>query len=417
MTGTDDPLVAAVAAQFADPLPERLGVAVSGGGDSVALLHLLHLCLTARGVVLHVATVDHGLRPDAATEAALVATMAAGLGLSHDILLWRGWDGAGNLQDRARRARLDLLTGWAQGRGIAVLALGHTADDQAETMLMRLGRAAGVTGLAGIPARREHGGITLLRPLLGQTRADLRAWLRRNAVGWIDDPSNDDPRFDRVRARRALEVLAPLGITVPVLAGVAQNLAQARKALDGYAFTAARELAAADAGDLLIDRAGLRLLPDETARRLLGVSLQWVGGGDYPPRRAALTGALAAIAAGTAASLGGWLVLARGKRVRICREYAAVRDLRCSADALWDRRWRLSGGDPAGCTIAALGRKGLKQCPQWRHTGRPAAALIASPALWRGDDLVAAPLAGGGGNWRAEPRPSADKFLASLLSH
>jgi tRNA(Ile)-lysidine synthase len=295
--------------------------------------------------------------------------------------------------------------------------MGHTADDQAETVLMRLGRAAGVTGLAGIPLLRVQDGITVLRPLLDLTRADLRAFLRRNGAGWIDDPSNDDPRFDRVRARQALAALAPLGITVGALADVARNMAGARAALDRYAVDAACDLAIVDAGDLLLDRAGFGLLPEETARRSLAGALQWVGGGEYPPRRRPLLAALAAIAAGRSASLGGCLVLARGRQLRICREHAAVRDLRCPADAVWDRRWRLSGGDPGGCTVAALGRGGLDRCRDWRLTGRPAVALIATPAVWRGADLVAAPLAGSGNGWRADLVRGRDNFPVSRLSH
>lgn len=417
MSGDDSHLLTAVRAQLPQILPDRVGVAVSGGGDSVALVHMLARCLRDEPVTLHAVTVDHGLRPGSAAEAASVADLAAGLGIPHDILRWQGWDGTGNLQDQARRARYRLLTGWARDRDIPLLALAHTVDDQAETVLMRLGRASGAAGLAAIPPRRVQDGVTLIRPLLDVTRADLRTYLRRNGVAWIDDPSNDDPRFDRVKARQALQALAPLGITVQALADVARNMAQVRDALAWYAFVAARDLIEADAGDLLIDLRGFRVLPEETARQLLARAVQWVGGADYPPRRVPLASALDAIRRGGSAGLGGCLVLRRGGRIRVCREHAAVRDLSVPAGEVWDGRWQLTGGDPEGYRIAAVGQEGLGQCPKWRETGRPAVALIASPGVWRGAHLVAAPLAGKAQGWTAELRKSAEEFFASILTH
>ncbi|WP_114967069.1 tRNA lysidine(34) synthetase TilS, partial [Alkalilacustris brevis] len=182
-----------------------LGVAVSGGGDSVALLLLVADWAAARGVRLRAVTVDHGLREGAAQEAEAVARLCAELGIGHDILRWQGWDGQGNLQDAARRARQGLIAGWARDHGLAAVALGHTRDDQAETVLMRLARGAGVDGLSGMAPLRLAVGLAWLRPLLDVGRAELRALLRARGVPWAEDPSNEDARFQRVRARRALE--------------------------------------------------------------------------------------------------------------------------------------------------------------------------------------------------------------------
>lgn len=419
MNGPDAALLAAVRGQFHGALPARLGVAVSGGGDSIALLHILSRCFRSDEVELIAASVDHGLRPDAAAEAALAGDLADRLGVAHTVLRWDGWDGLGNLQDRARRARLDLLTDWAHRQGAGMLALGHTADDQAETVLMRLARASGVGGLAGIAPRRVQDGITLVRPLLDQTRAALRAYLSRNDIVWADDPSNDDDRFDRVRARRALEVLAPLGVTVQALAEVAQNMAQARDALDWHGFLAARDTVDFDAGDLMLDLRRFRILPQEIARRVLTRAILWVGGGDYGPRRAPLADVIDALRRGhVATTLGGCLIRTEGPRsARICREFAAVRGLRCAPNEVWDRRWRLSGGDATGCEVRALGNRGVSDCADWRATGRPREALAATPAVWRAGDLVAAPLAGLANGWRVDLDGSREDFFASFLSH
>ena len=204
-----------------------LGLAVSGGGDSMALLHLAVAC----GLQPAVVTVNHGLRAEAASEAAQVEAVAAALGLSHETLLWQGWDHTGNLQDAARKARRRLIAAWAVQNNIASVALGHTQNDIAETFLMRLQRGAGVDGLAKMAGHWSEGGILWQRPLLGFTRNDLRLWLQAQGLTWVEDPSNDNPRFDRVRARKALAHLQPLGLTPTHLAQVANHLAEARTAL------------------------------------------------------------------------------------------------------------------------------------------------------------------------------------------
>ena len=419
----DDPdagIVSAVRESFFSIPPARLGIAVSGGGDSVALAHILTRAFAPGEVELFSATVDHRLRPGSAEEAGAVARQMGEMGLSHDILPWReGWDGTGNLQQSARHARFRLLRDWAQMRGLSTVAMAHTADDQAETVLMRLARASGVTGLSAMPQRRVRGGLCLVRPLLGIGRAELRGYLRRHGLAWIEDPSNDDMRFERVKVRRAMGVLSEIGVTPRALSAVARNMAQAREALDWYTFLAAREHVSIDAGDVILAARGFRTLPDEIARRLLVRALLWIGGGTHPPRRAAVTALIDTMRRGGAGTLAGCRVLPGRGSLRICREYNAVRRHHRPPGALWDRRWHVMGPIDAGpdCELRPLGRRGLMACDTWRETGRPHAALMASPSVWRGDELVAAPLAGWPQGWRAEVEGGAEGFFASILSH
>ncbi len=410
-------IVAQVRAQFHAALPAKLGIAVSGGGDSTALMHILANCFEPGQVELSVATVDHGLRAGSADEARDVAAQAGSLGIAHQTLRWEGWDGTGNLQDQARRARYRLLSEWAKSESIAVIALGHTADDQAETVIMRLIRAAGVTGLSGMPVRRTLHGVTIFRPLLGTTRDDLRDFLRLNKISWVDDPSNDDERFDRIKVRRALEVLAPLGLTSQALSQVAQNMTQAREALDWYSFLAARDLVTIVGGDVVLCLRKFRTLPDEVARRLFMQALMWISGSEYPPRRTPLVDAVNKVRLGEPTTLSGCRVVRQAHSIWICREYNAVRRKHVACGEVWDGRWQLSGGDGAGCEVRPLGQRGLRMAPGWRDTGRPNAALTASPSVWRGDDLVAAPLAGLANGWTAELVGGGEEFYASLLSH
>ena len=213
----DPPLIARFGGELARLWPEgqgagvRLGVAVSGGPDSLALLMFAAAALPGR---VEAATVDHGLRAESAGEAALVARLCEELHVPHRTLTVV--IEPGNLQDRARAARYVALGKWCAHRGLAALATGHQLDDQAETLVMRLNRGSGLAGLAGVRARGNVPGsdLPLLRPLLEWRRAELESVVATAGVETARDPSNKDPRFDRVRIRQALarsDWLSPVG--------------------------------------------------------------------------------------------------------------------------------------------------------------------------------------------------------------
>ena len=155
--------------------------------------------------------------------------------IPHEILTIGALAGPGNLSAKARNARYDALSGWAQRHDLSAVLLGHTMDDQAETVLMRLARGSGVEGLSGMAAEMDWGGVRYLRPVLTARRDALRAWLQAQGIAWVEDPTNQDDGYDRVKARQALEVLAPLGIDVPGLAATADRLARQRRVLEGAA--------------------------------------------------------------------------------------------------------------------------------------------------------------------------------------
>jgi tRNA(Ile)-lysidine synthase len=396
--------------------PDRIGVAVSGGSDSLALLHAAVAWSTSgNGPEVEAVTVDHGLRPEAAEEAAHVGAICTGLEVPHSVLRWEGWDGKGNLQDQARQNRYALIAGWARGRSLASVALGHTTDDQAETFLMRLAREAGVEGLASMRIVLDRADMRFDRPLLFDRRADLRAYLRSLGVRWIEDPSNEDESFGRVRARRALDLLEPLGIGVDELFRVSLNLRDASEALGEVAMRFALDKVKSAGGDLIFDRTALRRQPEEIMRRLLGHALMFVGSAEYPPRRAPLQAVLEQVHSGGNTTLHGCLVMVSDMTVRITREHAAVAGLHGPTDADWDRRWRVAGPHASDLELRALG-KAVLDCPEWRSTGLPRATLLASPAVWRGADLVAAPVAGMANGWSAHA-PGAADFAATLISH
>ncbi len=346
-------------------------------------------------------TVDHALRPEAAEEAALVARVCAGLGVPHHILRWdHGGAVPGNLMAAARAARLQLIGDWARGQGLAHVALAHSAQDQAETLLMELGRAAGLDGLAGMRPLWRQEGVLWARPLLAFPREALREVLRARGLGWAEDPTNGDDRFLRARARKALARLAPLGLTVPALARSAAHLAAARGALDRLAAAAAGQVAEARAGALRLDPADFAALEPEIARRVLRLALDWLAPAPHAPRAAALARLQAAVAGGRAATLAGCRLLPRRDGLWLLRE---ARDLgpEVAAGALWDGRWRLCGPAEPGDRIGALGAD-LAALPPRGLPDLPRPVLRISPAVRRGGRLIAAPLAGFGQDWHAD---------------
>ncbi|MBM3519829.1 MAG: tRNA lysidine(34) synthetase TilS, partial [Alphaproteobacteria bacterium] len=177
----------------------HVALAVSGGSDSMAMLRLATEWRDEfrRDCKLSVLTVDHGLRPGSAAEAEKVAARARGLGLDQATLHWAGSRGGAGLQARARKARYDLMASWCREQGAEALLTAHTLDDQAETVLMRLSRTASIDSLAAIRGDGHWAGTRLVRPLLAVRREALRAYLTAIGQGWIEDPSNGDPRFER----------------------------------------------------------------------------------------------------------------------------------------------------------------------------------------------------------------------------
>ncbi len=348
---------------------------------------MLHL---AAGLPVRVVTVDHGLRPESADEAVAVGRVCAALGLPHQILQWH-WDGRGNLQDAARRGRRLVMADWARGLGVGAVALAHTQDDLAETFVMRLARGAGVDGLAAMSPRWDEGGVTWLRPLLQVTRAALREYLRGVGGTWVEDPSNDNLRFDRVKVRKALAVLGPLGVTAQRLAGVAGHLAEARAALEAMTDDLAARALVEVAGSVRIDRAVLAAAAPEVQRRLVLRVIGGIASDFYAPRGAAVQGLLGRLLAGQGGTLAGCRFQVLRGQLWVFREGRAVAGLVCAPGEVWDGRWCLSG--PASHEVRALG-EGMALCPDWRATGVPRGALMSSPALWLGPSLIAAPHAG-----------------------
>jgi tRNA(Ile)-lysidine synthase len=305
-----------LARRFSDSL-EKLGyrcgnpaaIAVSGGGDSLALMHLFAAwarnenCQPPPAVLI----VDHGLREESPGEALQTAQWAKSAGLAAHVLTWRGKKPQSNIEDAARTARYGLLGSWCAAHDLHNLFLAHTEDDQIETFLLRLGRGSGIDGLSGMRAIAPlpipgFAGVHVLRPLLHIRRAELRAYLRDRGTVWFEDPMNEDVRYARVRVRNAMPALEAAGLSPQRIAHAVRHLARAREALQ----TATRDFLACharmDSDAALLDASALGLADREIGLRALADLLVRVGGGSYRPRFERLESLFDAILAGSFAA-------------------------------------------------------------------------------------------------------------------
>jgi tRNA(Ile)-lysidine synthase len=405
------PITGAEAKKLFAPLAPypHLALAVSGGPDSLALMHLAARWAKARkhGPKLTVLTVDHGLRPDSHKEAEMVQRQAKKLGLKHAILTWeRKGAVSTNIQARAREARYALMAAYCHAHDMPALVTAHHLDDQAETFLMRLKRGSGLDGLAAIPERGMWAGITILRPLLDVPKARLIATLDKASIAYATDPSNIDPRFERARMRGDIEALAKLGLTPEALALSARRLRRARAALDRYAQDfLAKHSELSEAGYAFIDAQALAAAPQEIALRALARLIGAVGGGEEPVRLAKLEALHAALATNPdkTHTLGRCrLEPIRGGRLGIFREARAhglpELSLKPGERALWDNRFRieLGRGEAGPIVVKALGEPGFRELRKRADIAAtlPRFARRTLPACWRGGELLGIPALG-----------------------
>jgi tRNA(Ile)-lysidine synthase len=386
-----------------EPAPV-LAVAVSGGADSLALTLLADRWARARKGAVIGLTVDHRLRPDSAAEAETVAHILGAHGIRHESLVWHGPYPLHDLQAAARAARYRLLGFWCREHSVLHLLTAHHQDDQAETLLLRLGRGSGLAGLAGMAPIAEAGPVRLLRPLLESPAARLRRMLMDIGQDWIEDPSNRNEAFARIRLRRLAPRLEACGLTAPRLADTCKHLGRARRALE---HDTDRLLAHAvelhPGGFALLDPAPLAAAPDEIRLRALAALIASIGGAPYPPRFDRLERLAAALAEGG---------LGRGKTLGFCqlrpwrgrilvyREQGAIAPAASVPDQdalLWDDRFlvRHRGALAVPLQIGAVGAadsavlRAIVPASMAHHL--PFEAWPSLPAFRQGATLVVVP--------------------------
>jgi tRNA(Ile)-lysidine synthase len=310
---------------------EALLLAVSGGPDSVALALLAARWPLRAERRVEIATVDHGLRAESASEAAQVGEWARALGFAHHILRWEGEKPTTRIQERAREARYRLLCACARGIGATAIVTAHHADDQAETVLFRLTRGSGVAGLAAMAAKSDIDGLALLRPLLGLRKAALERLCSAADHPYFRDPSNENTAYARARLRRLAATLAAQGLDAEGLLRLRARAARAEEALAWSAQQAAAALPA-ERGErsFRVPAEALGALPRELLLRLLATEIARIAGGE--PRLERLERAADALAEALAmkarfkTTLGGAAIICEGGAVAVSPEPARRRE-------------------------------------------------------------------------------------------
>lgn len=393
-----------------EPSP-HIALGASGGADSTALLVLLADWVLALNGKLSVFTVDHGLRIEAASEADEVAGLCALVGATHRTLMWEGPKPKSGIQEAARAGRYRLLEDACRDEGILHLALAHQREDQAETFLIRLGRGSGLAGLAGMPQVRFLPGLRVIRPLLDAKAGALRAFLRAEGYSWIEDPSNQDRRFARVRVRNLLHELDRDGFRAERLGAASRTLAGERREVEErVAKFFARALQLYDWGSAALDRHEFSKIAKEVKVSALGTLLQSLGGHSYPPRGEAVNSLLSRMEEGafSGATLAGLRIEASKSSFYFYRESRGLQSLpiKPGCKARWDGRFDVALSDGKGLspsrnfTVGPLGMAGWKLCKEALevktedlHASRAVPSIkgeghrfaVTLPALW--DDL------------------------------
>ncbi|MBS4048557.1 MAG: tRNA lysidine(34) synthetase TilS [Alphaproteobacteria bacterium] len=376
-----------------DDKPKSIAVAVSGGADSMALALLTADWAKKKKIAVLPLIVDHRLRAESTKEARHVAGLLRKAGLTPKILTWDAkTKPTGNRQALARDARYALLADACARQGIRHLLLAHHRDDQAETLLLRALRGSGVDGLAAMQPRSLRGeGLLLLRPLLDIPKARLVSTLHKRKQGWVEDPSNANASFQRVRVRAALDLLAggeagARAELVQHLAQTAKNFARTRALLDAAAYDLLHEaVQLTPAGTAWLDPGVLAAAEDELALRALVKLLGAIGGLPVPPRLDGLQRLLEALRKGKDLPLTlhrCLLTQVKGDpRLLVCREARYLPDSQPLGSMLWDGRFRIAVSKPVrGVSIAPLGKD---RPADMALLALPKVAWPSLPALWR----------------------------------
>ena len=383
-----------------------LAVAVSGGADSMALAVLASRWSRRRKGKIVALIVDHGLRRGSWRDARITHHTLKSLGIESQILRWRGEKPKSRLQESARMVRYDLLEQCCKRRGILHLLVAHHREDQAETILQRLGHSSGIDGLAGMAAIHERSYVRVLRPCLTVDRDRLRAVLRDRKICWVEDPTNQDTRYERVRLRNLAPKLNAQGLDAASLTITARRIADARNTLCATpAKFLARHVVFFSEGYATIDAAELVRSEAEIVLRVFSCLLSTIGGSMYPPRKSSLD----ALVANTkylskfhGTTLGGCRIVPRASDFVICREAGRcpTQSLKLGASVHWDNRYlirvqahKILSKDQ--WRIEALGQGG------WTHIrGKiasvyskiiPFPALLSLPAIYKGSKLFVVP--------------------------
>jgi tRNA(Ile)-lysidine synthase len=365
---------------------KHIAVALSGGPDSWALTLLARRWCAENNAQLTAITVDHKLRAESTTEAENIALECAKRGIHHVVLTWQHGGIASRIQERARDARYGLMLDYCKANDIPALLTAHHADDQAETILLRLAKASDVGGLIGLRAETARDGVQIIRPLLNYTKQELIDYICAEGVPFITDPSNANKDYARVRLRQARDVLEAEGLSSTTLQKFANKMQAADEALN----YAAQQLILqhgvweSPVVFLLPMTAIIACPPALQQRALIEIWRRVTGKSDYAPELETLQRALNTLT--TKQTFGGMVMDTSDSALRFYRELedtAPAIAVGPGSNVIWDHRFVIHNDTSETITVQALGNAPTaemeKHCP-WAAAIRPAAARATLPA-------------------------------------
>ncbi|APR98118.1 tRNA lysidine(34) synthetase TilS [Wolbachia endosymbiont of Folsomia candida] len=378
---------------------DQIAVAVSGGIDSIVLLHLITNWTKKKHHPLPIAlTVDHGLRPESKQEANFVVNYAKKLGLESFILNWEKQDITGNVQLRAREARYKLLTEWCKSNNIRYLFVAHHKDDQAETFLLRLERGSGTDGLSSMHYKSFMNNVCILRPLLNFSRSNIEKYANFHQLKYVEDRSNKDLKYRRTLYRNLLKASDNQEILTERICLTALHMQRATKALMHYTRLAFSDCVTIhELGFIEIKLSRFHQLPEEIALRLLLYSIMVIGSKNYKPRYNSLIFIFNKILQKDCDinhTLSECKIKKYGESILIIREASKIKEvpinLPMSESIQWDNRFRCTilGGQECSVTIAPL--KKTQKIPEFLKDYNCCTEVFYSLPVVRKDEKVIA---------------------------
>ncbi|WP_341813407.1 tRNA lysidine(34) synthetase TilS [Wolbachia endosymbiont (group B) of Germaria angustata] len=327
----------------------QVAIAVSGGVDSVVLLHLMINWAKKNKPSLPTAlTVNHGLRLESQKEADFAVSYAKELGAKESFILnWEKKNIKGNIQLQARKARYNLLTKWCKNNNVKYLFVAHHKNDQAETFLLRLERGSGVDGLSSMDYKYFLDGIYVFRPLLNFSRSEIEKYAKLHQLRWIEDRSNYDLKYRRTLYRNLLKASDNQDVLTERICLTALHMKRAAKALMHYTRLALNDCVNVhDLGYIEIKLSEFYQLPEEVALRLLLYSIMAIVNKHYKPRYRSLIAIFNKISQKDSdinCTLSGCKIRKYGGRILIMRESSKIQEitvhLTLNVPIEWDNRF------------------------------------------------------------------------------
>ncbi len=367
--------------------PSKIAVAVSGGADSLSLALLLKYA----GIKFVALIVDHGLRIESAKEASSVQKHLRRLKIESHILKWSDNKPKSNIHENARRARYKLLTNYCHENNIRYLLVAHTKNDQAETIMLRIFRGSGVDGISGIKKKTTMNGITVIRPLLDIKRGDIELFLKSKKIKWIDDPSNYNTKFERVRVRQLLSSFHDKDLWLDRLSLLGENASRSSDYIKKRVRSVFKKLIEIDKfGFISVPHSKFLKLHEEIALKLLVKIITRFSDKEHQPRLASLEKCYEQIISKKDTVLGGIEIKHHKDKVLFIRELKKVdKEIK---NGIWDNRFFITPNNKF--KIAPLGEDGWKQVKSkvkkknWPHIK----IVYSLPTLFEKKKVVACPL-------------------------